>query len=451
MAESTEYLELHRDKYRVRIRVPDAVRYLFGGKAYLKQSLGTSNLKTANALKGEHVSRFKLQIAQAMASVQPGATTWEEAKALRSRLRSSPASDGIEDSPHDTAYEIVLKAEAIGKARGNAAATDFAEIAFGRSTPLTDHLEAFLGDKSYRPKSVLDARRVMKWLGDWLATKKLPLSLEAVSQPIAGDFMRHLVVGRQLDRKNAGKYISFLRSYWKWMEEQGHRPHNSSPWLGKLPEGKRPSRGMVSEPDGGKRPFTSDEMQKLLNGSPKDHIADLIRIAALTGMRLEECYMLRVRDTHGDMFTIRDGKTVNAIRTVPIHPDLTPIVKRLTADKQQSAYLLDPEAEIVEHTDIRSQAASKAFGYYRRGLGIDERPNGKAKSNVEFHSLRRWFIRQAGEALLAGATGYDPWTIADVVGHSKEDMPLFMTKGLYPGAASEAARRACVEAVRLPL
>jgi integrase len=445
MAESTEYLELHRSKYRVRVRVPDAVRHLFGGKVYLRQSLGTGNLKTASALKGEHVSRFKLQIAEALASVHPGATMWEEAKVLRTRHRA-PALE----STTDTAFEIVHRAEELARSEGFETAKAFADTAFGRTTPLTDHLEDFIGDKAYRPKSVLDLRRVMKWLATWLGQKHVPLTLETITQPVAGDFMRHLVVARQLDRKNAGKYISFLRTYWGWMEEQGHRPRNSSPWLGRLPEAKAPARGIILEPDGGKRAFTNDEMKRLLMGDPKQHIADLIRIAALSGMRLEECYLLRVRDAADGCFSVLTGKTANSTRKIPIHPDLKPIVERLSKDKKATDFLLDPEAEIVEHTQIRSQAASKAFGYYRRGLGIDERPNNKAKSNVEFHSFRRWFIQQARNALLAGAEGFNEWTIADVVGHSKDDLPLALTMSHYPGPSPETAKLACVKAVRLP-
>lgn len=446
MSESTEYLELHRDKYRVRVRVPDAVRHLFGNKRYLRQSLGTGNLKTANMLKGEHVSLFKFEIGQALSSVTPGATMWEEAKALRTRHRSPALSPTT-----DTAFEIVHRAEELAKSKGLQAATAFADTAFGRTTPLTDHLEDFIGDKSYRPKSVLDLRRGIKWLTDWLSQKQQPLTLEAITQPVAGDFMRYLVVTRQLDRKNAGKYISFLRTYWGWMEEQGHRPRNSSPWLGRLPEAKAPARGTILEPDSGKRPFTDDEMRKLLAGNPKQYIADLIRIAALSGMRLEEVYLLRVRDTADDNFSVLTGKTANAIRKVPIHSTLRPIIERLCKGKEPTDYLLDSEAEMVAHTEIRSQAASKAFGHYRMGLGIDDRPNSKAKSNVDFHSFRRWFIQQARDALLAGAKGYSEWTLAEVVGHSaKGGQPLHLTMVHYPGGSTDAAKRACVEAVQPP-
>lgn len=103
-------------------------------------------------------------------------------------------------------------------------------------------------------------------------------------------------------------------------------------------------------------------------------------------------------------------------------------------------------------TDIRSAAASKAFSYYRRKLNLDERPNGKLKSNIDFHSLRRWFIQQARDALDRGAVGFTPWTIADVVGHDDEDMKgmLRLTMQRYAGPSAEDARKACIASVKLP-
>lgn len=69
----------------------------------------------------------------------------------------------------------------------------------------------------------------------------------------------------------------------------------------------------------------------------------------------------------------------------------------------------------------------------------------------------RWFIRQAVAGLERGGVGYTMWTIANVVGHKAEDgslegvaLPLGMTMGRYPGIASRAAMRACVDAVKLP-
>jgi integrase len=79
----------------------------------------------------------------------------------------------------------------------------------------------------------------------------------------------------------------------------------------------------------------------------------------------------------------------------------------------------------------------------------DPRPK-DGKSRVDFHSFRRWFISRASGALNEGATGFSPWTIAEVVAHSQDDMPLDMTMRHYKDPDATEAQRACIEAVQLP-
>ena len=135
----------------------------------------------------------------------------------------------------------------------------------------------------------------------------------------------------------------------------------------------------------------------------------------------------------------------------PHHKDFAGIVERLARSKKPVAYLIDPTAPVIEQTGLLSGAASKAFGYYRKSVGVDERPNGKLKSNVDFHSLRRWFIASAPDGLLKGATGYNQWTIAEVAGHEDElTDTLKMTLGVYAGTKGDEALRACVGAIKLP-
>src|SRR5271166_5542078 len=54
----------------------------------------------------------------------------------------------------------------------------------------------------------------------------------------------------------------------------------------------------------------------------------------------------------------------------------------------------------------------------------------------------------AREAILKGAQGYSPWTIAEVVGYAKGEVGLEMTMARYAGDETMEAKRACVEAVR---
>jgi hypothetical protein len=100
----------------------------------------------------------------------------------------------------------------------------------------------------------------------------------------------------------------------------------------------------------------------------------------------------------------------------------------------------------------RSQPLSKAFTRLRRAIGgtLDQREDGSRQANTDMHSLRRWFIWSAREALLRGTgSGYSPWTIAEVVGHAKGEVGLEMTMR-YAGDESLQAKAAVVEAVKLP-
>ena len=213
-----------------------------------------------------------------------------------------------------------------------------------------------------------------------------------------------------------------------------------------------PRRSRDAEPDGGKRPYTDNELAKLIYGPAPVYLPDLMRIAALTGMRIEEICQLRVRDAEGDALKVRDGKTDNAKRTIPLHPGLAAIIEARSKGKAATDYLIHELPPPPKSREGRSDPAVKRFTRYRRDVGVDERPNGKAKSNIEFHSFRRWFARKAHDALASGSVGFTAWTVADLVGHDDGGVlaMLDLTMSHYPGPSPEAAKRACVEAVKLP-
>jgi hypothetical protein len=77
------------------------------------------------------------------------------------------------------------------------------------------------------------------------------------------------------------------------------------------------------------------------------------------------------------------------------------------------------------------------------------RDRSSAQANVDLHSLRRWFIAKARDAINAGATGFTMYTVAEVVGHAKGELGLSMTSK-YAGRETMQAKAACVKAVRPP-
>ncbi len=182
-------------------------------------------------------------------------------------------------------------------------------------------------------------------------------------------------------------------------------------------------------------------------------------ISAFSGLRINEIAALQVKDCQSEKIAVTKSKTPSGVRIIPLHPLLRPLIKSRSGNKAPDDYLFHelPEQRANSKRD-RSAPVSQSFTRERRRLGVEEKATEKQRqSNVDFHSWRRWFIRNAVNALTKAEPGYTPWTIASVVGHKVEDgsiegvsLPLGMTMGRYPGAASWAAMTACVNAVTLP-
>jgi integrase len=464
MTKDTQFLQWHGQQYRVRVKVPAAVRGILG-KSQLVHPLHTPNIKKANELKWSIVARFKATIANAERALLTDDPL--EAEALRYRViakideRQPSRRDDIgnvetvrlesidpDDILHDeVADEILHRAYDIEQRQGEAKAKAFYKLATGATTPLMHHFQAFTEHKAYPKKSrdVLD--RGLRWLRDWLVTLHLPAQVESVTPDRAGRFMSEvLYFGRS--RKTMALHVSFLREFWKWMV--GRQYVSSNPWTQSLPEATRVRR--EADEDEGKRPFADSEVLALLGGDAGLDLDDVMRISALSGLRLEEICQLRVKDCADGLFKVRDGKTSNAKRTFPIHSTLTPIIERRTSDRPPSAFLIHEVAEPPKSRESRSDPLSKRFTRYRRKCGVDERPNTKMKSNVDFHSFRRWFIRKARDAMLLPGSGFDMWSIVAIVGHTEKGKPpAEMTMRHYAGADPSEMTRRCIEAVRLPI
>ena len=424
----------------MQVKVPKVVRHILG-KARITHPLHTENLDEANALKWEHVARIKRTIADAQKTLGSDRPLAAEARLYRERRRArDPEAEG----------QFRTRTKELMETRSDdPEVSSFMATVLEFSTPVDDHLDAFIAHKgSYRQKTRDDLKRVIEWLCSWLRERHTGADLEDVTRKAAGAFIsERLAKGRS--RKKTSAYLGFLREYWRWMRQRGHVEEN--PWIDQdLPSESRRRGGL--EVDTGKRPFTDKELARLIYGPEDGYLSDLMQVAALSGMRIEEICQLRCADCADGLFAIHEGKTINARRDIPIHTDLKPIVERRTGNANPEDYLFAELPEPPKSRETRSDPASKKFTRYRRKQGVDERPNDKAKSNVDFHSFRRWFIRQARDALATANGAYSPWTIAHVVGHDDEGVKdlLKLTMSGYAGPSSDSSKRACVEAVKLP-
>ena len=453
-----KYLEWHGSKLRVRVKVPKAARAVLG-KGKLTYPLHTDSLTEANRLKEFHVLRLKATI---KAALLPDAFRPDDLTVEAMRVREAVAAE--RDGPPKVDYDnplapgqgvivtdeadwAVERAEAIADKHGKAAAHRFHNLASGKVLPLALNLETWLLQINHAGRTKRDYRVAVRDLRRWLGKHDIEETVQAATRQLAARYITEsLIPGHAV--RTVNKAISSLSAYWKWLVRRGDAVDN--PWAGQLlPKPKQHRQGEGIR----KRPFTDDEVAKLLSGPADKMLADLMCIAALSGMRIEEICSLRLADCADDLFTIAFAKTPAGQRQVPIHSVLQPIVAARCEGKGRGDLLfheLPPVAPSRQDDNRLSDPATKAFTRYRRACGVDEVERGAKQSNIDFHSFRRWFAARAHRALQEGVTGFTPWTVADVIGHDRKALPLGMTFGTYAGPSEFAARRACIEAVKLP-
>lgn len=455
MADTRWLIKRHKTWYAA-MDVPRPLRAIVGRKRFVK-SLQTHDLGVAIARRHAALAEFHREIEAAKRGPQ-GDDLVQEGLAWRETLdrieRGDPAYvqqyraevESLDrDKPvtrQDEAREAALMAlhERIddlryAKGRSEDAAT-LASVAQGRATPLMTHVDAWLREGGARgpvsPRTASQYRTDLNAFAEWMVAEGLPVLIERVSKDVAGRWITTMVAQGE-NRKTINRRVSAASSYWRWLDKR--TGYGGNPWVGQsLSKHQKPGEAKK------KRPYTDDEMLALLSGDPGAELRDAIRIAALSGMRIEEIYRLRVADCVGGVFDIRRSKTAAGVRKVPIHSALAEIVERRTKGKASGDFLIEEAGPMPPPGRERSMPASKRFGRYRARIGVTDKADGARQDRVDFHSLRRWFITKARQA------GVDRAVVAAVVGHENGNI----TDDTYSGGPSEAQRKACVEAVLLP-
>lgn len=441
----TRWLEKRRQGWSAVVYVPPRLQSALGKK--LRRSLGTRDLKVAQFRRLQVVAEFKALIAKAeRPPADPllnEAFRWRDTmkRAERGEQVNSFADPNNSEEQEDLVSSLITgRAEAIAEKHGEGVAGAFARVAHGKETPLVHHLADWLYEGgvqgAYQPRTKRQLERDLRELEAWLTHAKLPPTVEAVDRRTAARFVTEHLSRSGRDRKTVQRIVSACRSYWTWLGRKGIADEERNPWNRQAPPKAR-NGGHEGERE---RPFTDAEVVRLMNGPADPELADLMRVAALTGMRIDEPYRLTVKDCEGGFFNIRRAKTSSGIRRVPIHSDLAGIVARRVAGKDPGAFLFH-EAGPVRPGRERSMAVSKRFGHYRQrdDVSVAEQVAGKRRSLVNFHSFRRWFITTALR------NGQPEHVVQQVVGQKLKGVTM-----LYFGGDTPERLRECVEVVRLP-
>ncbi|PWE56353.1 integrase [Metarhizobium album] len=448
-ARNTQYLEEHRGKWRVTMSVPKELQSRLGTR--LKHPLNTDSLTVANQLKWPIVNEMRARIAEA-AAAGGGADLRSVAEEFRRQLRRadndleveaistgiSVAIDTVLGKPTSVDIDPVTGEEepAFDPAKVRQA-RQFAKIVAGRATPIDHFHSQYMAQLTVKPRTRGDDERAIKLLKRWCEENEVEPFLQSFpSKKAAVRFVDDLQgLEPSLSPVTLNKYINRLSRYWQWLEKR--EEVTMDVW-----------RGLALMPppvahDEKERPFTQEEMVKLLTGETTQAMHDLMRIAALTGCRLDPIVCLRVKDCRDEgVFVFKPQKKEKVERLCPIHSDLKEIVERRTKGKAPDDPFF-PEWPGPKNADTkreRSFKTSNQFTAYARSIGVREERDGRRRSLINFHSFRRWFVTAAERA------GQPESLIAVVVGHKRQGMTL----GVYSAGPVIEQARACVEAVRLP-
>lgn len=312
-------------------------------------------------------------------------------------------------------------------------AIELAEVAQGMRRPIASELDRYLTEQRLKPRYESRGRLAIKRLVAWRRGRPGGDDLRRIDRREAGLFVDHLLA-LGMTTATANSLSSSLSAYWRWMERRGAATGN--PWR------DQHRKATDEEAERKVRAFTAAEAKALLSGETNRTLHDLMRVAALSGMRINEICNLTVADTVNDLFNVRVSKTAAGVRRVPIHPLLAALVARRSEGKAAGDYLFNELKAPASRPKERSAKASERFTEYRRLVGIDERSEGQRNSSVNFHSWRHRFVTQALQA------GHPKELVGAVVGH--ETWRTGVTLQVYDSGPSEAQLKAVVEAVGLP-
>lgn len=423
MAGPTDYLKKRGHTWFVQVQIPAHLRKAAGGRFAFVKTLKTRDLNEANRRKHHYVATYKQRIAalerQGAAGEPPAAVAeiYEKALALREML-ARHAGEVLYQERDGTPYyatdeylsQISEEAEEILDTYGEKIATAFYKTAKGEGVLLHPQVEPWLTEQTHTTKQTKAQHRTV--LREFIAWAGRELWVEDVTRRYAGEYVSHLLgPDGNLKRKTVQRYVSSLSSLWAWLEMRGLAQEN--PWL-RQGVGKKSKRGEAPP----RKQWTDQALVKVMSGPYTTRYAailhDLVRLALVTGARLDELCALKVTDAHkeedGWWIDIKQGKTAAAVRTVPVHESAAHVLKRRTAASQEG-FLFDrlvpggPDGK-------RSWNASKAFLHYTRSLDL------KDGERQTFHALRKSFV-EVMEAVEVPVS-----TIQLIIGHTRQSLAL---------------------------
>ncbi|HEY2783329.1 MAG TPA: DUF6538 domain-containing protein [Steroidobacteraceae bacterium] len=420
---NTEHLRKRNNVWFVRVVIPPHLRQHMG-KRELIRTTKTHDLAVANRRKHQMLADIQAMIAQAdMARTMPKESSEYVLAAAREARASVLAGTAMADAELgldatiENHLELLRKQNGeddegnpkIGAAHENVIRLAHKELAGQTLGLLSVQVKAYLNElrhaeRPLRNQTIREKERAFSEFQAWLVHD---VEVDTITRAMAGQYRTEKLVTKQVSAQTTKGTLSHFSALWTWlMDERGLV--ESNPWA-RMGGKKESKRGKEKS----RRPWTDAELLALMKVIPKDDaLFPLAAIAAYTGARREEICLLRKADVDGNVFKIREGKSHAAVREVPIHSAIRPIVARLV--KTSTDDYLIPGLLTGGMDEKRGHLLGKRFGYFIRHNGFPD-------TKLKFHTFRNT-VSQRFEA--AGV----PLPVAkQIIGHERDDL----TYGTY--------------------
>lgn len=448
---NTSHLIRKGHRWYVRLMVPVQQRAAVG-KTKLTRSLQTGDLALANRRKHAVLAELHEELAALIATPAPTpsvitpARVLATARAERAAIEAGEVDPEQSDAGLDALTDDFLdqQARAYGRDPEGRPKLPESELRVIRAAHrihrgepvafLSEVIDEYLAEqaRTLRPSTVHEKRGVLEKLAAWLGPG---IEVGDITRKRAGEYVTRVLRGAVKERGGkAGELksvrtirddVAHLGAFFNWLVKRGQL--ESNPFAGMTATVVASKRGSES----GKRPFSPAELLRIFQGLPTgDPMWPLCALAAYTGMRREEVTLLRVSDVEGDTLRVRQGKTVAAVRSVPIHPVIAGLVASLVANTDDG--FLIPGLRTGGADAKRGHLIGSRFSYALRRppLSIED-------PRADFHSFRRSFMTACEEAEVPEST------VKLLVGHERQSL----TYGGYSGDVSDAVKAKAVATV----
>ena len=412
--------------YFVRYFVPSEFQELIGKKEVWRTT-GTSVLRDAQSRQHEIIVGIQRELQQMGRDFEadPRSPKWVKSGAadLLSQVESGKLDTDTAKELFHTLLEEHLEAreapdeDAVRQLKGYARSiTDPSRLT------LADAIERHLSEKlgrGVRKSTVSRERTLFESFAEWANNP----DIADINRRQVGEWVSTVLVPTDLAVKTKGWRIAALSTLFHWAIRKGLYDH-ANPFTGMAADIKESTRGTVREK---RRPWTSEEVLKLNDISPDDALYAVTRLMLYAGLRLEEACALKTEDVNIDegWLRITAGKNDNAVRTLPLHDNLIPLLSRLKSQAVDQWLIrgLKPSGK----DGRRSHNLSKRAGRWVRKFVSKD-------AGVVTYTLRHTCLTALEHA------GVPSLLIQRVAGH----VPSEITFSTYSAGTSLAAMKAAI-------